>query len=133
LDGRGEGISGDGCKVSFEEFEMPPGPRVVKGGQDGQCDGRPAGHDAEAADHASHVVGHYDSRNSDGNDSVGDAPGPMTKLPGTAWWRRSLGRRPGGAGRDGGFSLHTGEEQGLIGAKYRADKAKTQGEGFFGC
>jgi hypothetical protein len=77
-----------------------------------------------------YVVGHYDSRNADGMDSVGDAPGANDDASGVAVvmeCARVLASLPP---LDGTvvFLCTAGEEQGLLGARYHADQAAARRE-----
>lgn len=73
---------------------------------------------------AYYVVGHYDSRNADGMDAAGEAPGANDDASGTAVVleiARVLAERP--LESTVVFLCTAAEEQGLIGAKFHADRA----------
>lgn len=81
-----------------------------------------------------YVVGHYDSRNSDGLDRIGDAPGANDDASGTAVVME-LARiiaEHGPLESTVVFLATAGEEQGLLGAKYHAAQAAARGEKILG-
>ncbi len=121
--------------VSFEEFEAPEGKRIPKGGAHvvnvmavlkGQGEGG-------AADRRVYIVGHYDSRNADEMDAAADAPGANDDASGTAAVleaARALAPHP--LAVTVVFLATAGEEQGLLGAQYRASAAAAAGEKIIG-
>lgn len=121
--------SGGRMTVSFEEFDAPKSPRLPGGGRLVNVVGVLKGTDPVAANRRYYVVAHYDSRNLDPMDAVGDAPGANDDGSGTAAVieiARALAKENLGATVV--FLLTAGEEQGLIGAKYHAEEAKARGE-----
>ncbi len=114
-------------EVRLEEFDVPPTQRLRNGAHLANVVGVLKG--TKYPDRRYYVVGHYDSRNSDGNDAVGDAPGANDNASGTVvvlQIARALAATP--LESTVVFLYTAGEEQGLIGAKYHADQAKTRGE-----
>jgi Zn-dependent M28 family amino/carboxypeptidase len=83
----------------------------------------------EAAHRRYYVVGHYDSRNSDGADAEGDAPGANDDASGTAIVME-LARALANVELDATvvFLCTAGEEQGLYGARYHVESALARGE-----
>lgn len=115
--------SGGSMTVEFEEFNVPKGPRVPDGAHIVNVIGVLPGTMPEAGRRAYYVVGHYDSRNSDGMDITGDSPGANDNASGTAVvmeCARVLALHPPEATIV--FLATSGEEQGLLGAKAHADK-----------
>ncbi len=111
-------------RVGFEEFPAPVSQRIPQGGAVVNVVGVLPGTMPEAAGRAYYVVGHYDSRNGDGMDIAGDAPGANDDASGTAVvmeLARVLAHRP--LESTVVFLCTAGEEQGLIGAKFHADSA----------
>lgn len=125
--------SGGRMQVSFEEFEAPPGPRVPRPVRLVNVVAVLPGTMAEAAGRFYYVVGHFDSRNGDGMDAAGDAPGANDDASGTAVVME-IARVLAARRLDSTvvFLCTCGEEQGLLGAKYHADQAKTRGERILG-
>ncbi|MBC7836077.1 MAG: M20/M25/M40 family metallo-hydrolase [Phycisphaerales bacterium] len=75
-----------------------------------------------------YVVGHYDSRNGDGMDAAGDAPGANDDASGTAVvieCARALAAHP--LESTVVFMCTAGEEQGLFGARLHAEQAAADG------
>ncbi len=115
--------AGDRLKVDFEEYDLPKGPRVPEGAHIVNVVGILPGTMKEAAGRAYYVVGHYDSRNGDGMDITGDAPGANDNASGTTvvmQCAKALALHPPEATIV--FLATSGEEQGLLGAKAHADK-----------
>lgn len=127
--------SGGRMAVMMEEFDVPAGRRIPPGGAHlvnvmavlrGQG---PAG----APERRVYIVGHYDSRNADAMDGAGDAPGANDDASGTAAVieaARALAPHPLAATVV--FLATAGEEQGLLGAQYRASAAAAAGETVIG-
>lgn len=114
-------------EVHLEEFDVPPMQRIPSGAHLANVVGVLKG--TKYPERRYYVVGHYDSRNSDGNDAVGDAPGANDDASGTVvvlQIARALAATP--LESTVVFLCTAGEEQGLIGAKYHADQAKSRGE-----
>ena len=110
-------------RVDFEEFDVPKGPRVPDGAHIVNVLAVIPGTMKEAAGRAYYVVGHYDSRNGDGMDVKGDAPGANDNASGTAVvmeCARVLALHP--AESTLVFLATSGEEQSLLGARAHADK-----------
>jgi Zn-dependent M28 family amino/carboxypeptidase len=121
--------SGGRMTVSFEEFDAPKSTRLPNGGRLVNVVGVLKGTEPAAEARRYYVVGHYDSRNLDPMDAVGDAPGANDDGSGTSAVieiARVLAKEKLGATVV--FLLTAGEEQGLIGAKYHAEEAKARGE-----
>jgi hypothetical protein len=123
--------SGGRMTVMMEEFDVPEGMRIPKGGAhlvNVMAVLKGVG-EAGAAERRVYVVGHYDSRNADEMDASGDAPGANDDASGVAMVLESarvLAGTPLGATVV--FVATSGEEQGLLGAKYRASAASAAGE-----
>ncbi len=118
--------SGGRMSVEFEEFDVPPGPRVPKGAKIVNVIAVLRGTVPLASTRAYYIVGHFDSRNGDGMDITGDAPGANDNASGTAAvmeCARILATHPTEATIV--FLATSGEEQGLLGAKAHADKIAT--------
>lgn len=114
-------------EVHLEEFDVPPMQRLPNGAHLANVVGVLKG--TKYPDRRYYVVGHYDSRNGDGNDAVGDAPGANDDASGTVvvlQIARALATAP--LESTVVFLCTAGEEQGLVGAKYHADQAKARGE-----
>ncbi len=124
---------GGRLRVAFEEFDVPRGARISRAARLANVVAELPGADPGHAERRYYVVGHYDSRNSDGNDFTGDAPGANDDASGTAVvieCARAL------AGHELPctivFLCTVAEEQGLIGARYHADAARARGEKILG-
>lgn len=118
-------------EVHVEKFDVPPLQRLPNGAQLANVVGVLRG--TKYPERRYYVVGHYDSRNGDGNDAVGDAPGANDDASGTVvvlQIARALAPTP--LESTVVFLCTAGEEQGLIGARYHADQAKTRGEKILG-
>ncbi|MCK6477992.1 MAG: M28 family metallopeptidase [Phycisphaerales bacterium] len=115
--------SGGRMRVEFEEFDLPPGARIPQGARVVNVIAVLPGSMPEAAGRACYVVGHYDSRNGDGADAVGDAPGANDDASGTAVVMECA-RVLAATKLDATvvFLATAGEEQGLLGAKAHAEK-----------
>lgn len=112
--------------VFFDEFDAPPSARVPQGGQVVNVVALLPGTMKETK-RAYYVVGHYDSRNGDAMDATGDSPGANDDASGTAVVMeiaRVLAERP--LESTVVFLCTAGEEQGLIGAKFHADRAAAE-------
>ncbi len=116
--------------VSFEEFDVPEGRRIPKGGAHlVNVVAVLRGSDEKAAARRVYIVGHYDSRNGGEIDATGDAPGANDDASGTAAVleaARVLAKEK--LPCTVVFLATAGEEQGLLGAKYHADQAAARGE-----
>lgn len=113
----------------LERFEVPPGRRMPDGGEIVNVVAVLPGAMPEAADRRYYIMGHYDSRNSDGADAEGDAPGANDDASGTAIVME-LARALADTELDATlvFICTAGEEQGLYGARYHAESAIARGE-----
>jgi hypothetical protein len=112
---------GGGLQPALESFELPPGVRLPSGATVVNVVAVLPGTMPGAADRAYYVVGHYDSRNADVMDAVGDAPGANDDASGTAIVveiARLLAARP--LESTIVFLCTAGEEQGLLGARAHA-------------
>lgn len=121
--------SGGRMVVSFDEFDVPPMPRMPQGGKVVNVMAVLPGAMPEAADRLYYVVGHFDSRNSDGMDVSGDAPGANDDASGTSVvleCARALADKRLDATVV--FLCTAGEEQGLVGARFHAEAAKGAGK-----
>ena len=116
--------------VAFEEFDVPEGRRIPKGGAHlVNVVAVLRGCDEKAAGRRVYIVGHYDSRNGGEMDATGDAPGANDDASGTAAVieaARVLGKEK--LPCTVVFLATAGEEQGLLGAKYHAEQAAARGE-----
>ena len=116
--------------VSFEEFDVPEGRRIPKGGAHlVNVVAVLRGSDEKAAARRVYIVGHYDSRNGGEMDATGDAPGANDDASGTAAVleaARVLAKEKLPCTIV--FLATAGEEQGLLGAKFHADQAAARGE-----
>lgn len=126
--------AGGEMTVSFEAFEQPPTPngRIPEPTELVNVVGVIPG--TVSPERRYYVVGHYDSRNSDGLDREGDAPGANDDASGTAVVME-LARviaEHGPLESTVVFLATAGEEQGLLGAKYHADGAAARGEKILG-
>ena len=114
--------AGGSLTAELEAFDAPPSVRLPEGARIVNVVGRVPGSMPEAAHRLYYVVGHYDSRNGDAMDGVGDAPGANDDASGTAVaieLARVLADRP--LESTVVFLCTAAEEQGLIGAKFHAD------------
>ncbi|MCH7792985.1 MAG: M28 family metallopeptidase [Planctomycetes bacterium] len=128
---RFEGFSADGGEtldVSFERFEQSPMRRVPEAAELVNVVAVLPGSMPEAAGRLYYVIGHYDSRNGDGMDAQGDAPGANDDGSGTAVVLE-LARVLAGERLDATvvFMATAGEEQGLLGARHHAAQALARG------
>ncbi|MBM4108365.1 MAG: M20/M25/M40 family metallo-hydrolase [Phycisphaerae bacterium] len=124
---------GGRLQVAFEEFEAPASARLRGGGRLVNVVAVLPGTDPVAAGRRYYVVGHYDSRNANGNDAEGDAPGANDDASGVGVVMeiaRVLAGRP--LESTVVFLATAGEEQGLIGARYHAEQARARGERIVG-
>lgn len=116
--------------VSFEEFDVPEGRRIPKGGAHlVNVVATLRGTDEQAAVRRIYIVGHYDSRNGGEMDATGDAPGANDDASGTAAVleaARVLAKEK--LPCTVVFLATAGEEQGLLGAKFHAEQAGARGE-----
>lgn len=125
--------AGGKLQVSLEEFEAPPGPRIPKPHPVANLVAVLPGTMPEAAARRYYVVGHYDSMCANVNDPNCDAPGANDDASGTAV-AMELSKVLAGTPLESTvvFLCTVGEEQGLVGAKYHADQARTRGERILG-
>lgn len=128
----GKGETARHMQVSFESYMQKPGVqgRVPKETEVVNVVAVLPGNMAEAKDRRVYVVGHYDSRNGDGLDAVGDAPGANDDASGTTVvmeCARILSQLPP-LDATVVFLCTAGEEQGLLGARYHAEQAAARGE-----
>ena len=129
-----QGSSPGRLEVSFEEFDAPKNPqRMPEGGRVVNVVAVLPGTMPEAAARRYYVVGHYDSRNGDGMDVKGDAPGANDDASGTSCVL-ACARALADVKLDATvvFLCTAGEEQGLVGARYHADEAKARGDQIMG-
>lgn len=116
-------------EVFDESFETPKGPRVDVPTELVNVIAVLPGSMPEATNRRYYVVGHYDSRASDQMDREADAPGANDDASGVAVvieCARALVHERLDATIV--FLATPGEEQGLLGAHYRASQAKADGE-----
>jgi len=121
--------NGGKLQVAFEEFEAPKGPRIPKPTPFVNVVAVLPGTMPEASGRRYYVVGHYDTMPSDVMDPNTDAPGANDDGSGTTAViaiARAMAAHPCEATIV--FLCTTGEEQGLIGAKYHADQAAARKE-----
>lgn len=118
-----------GClEVATDRFTQPVSDRVPQPAEIVNVYAILRGKDPEAAKHIFLVTGHYDSRNSDGDDARGDAPGANDDASGTAVsleCARVLSKHKFAATVI--FLTVAGEEEGLYGSEHFAKMAKEQG------
>jgi len=118
-----------GClEVKTDEFTQEPGPRVPKPTKLTNVYAVLRGTDPANASRIVLVTGHYDSRNSETNDTTGAAPGANDDASGTAVsleCARVLSKLKFPATII--FLTVAGEEQGLDGSAHFAKMAKAQG------
>lgn len=116
--------------VAFEEFDVPEGRRIPKGGAHlVNVVATLRGSDDKTTAHRIYIVGHYDSRNGGEMDATGDAPGANDDASGTAAVleaARVLAKEK--LPCTVVFLATAGEEQGLLGAKYHAEQAAARGD-----
>lgn len=119
---------GDSLDVSFERFEQSPMRRVPEPAELVNVVAVLRGSMPEAAGRLYYVIGHYDSRNGDGMDAEGEAPGANDDGSGTALVME-LARVLAGERLDATvvFMATVGEEQGLLGARHHAAQAFARG------
>lgn len=121
--------AGGGLVCELEHCEVPPSIRVPHGAKIANVVARLEGTMPEARDRVYYVVGHYDSRNGDAMDAVGDAPGANDDASGTSVvmeLARVLAKSPPESSVV--FLCTAGEEQGLLGAKCHVDNAIGRGD-----
>ncbi len=113
----------------IERFEQPPSRRVPVAVEMANVVAILPGSLLGAEDRLYYVIGHYDSRNGDGSDAEGDAPGANDDASGTAVVLE-LARVLADEKLDSTivFMATVGEEQGLLGARYHSDTAAAQGQ-----
>ncbi len=118
-----------GClEVKTDEFTQEPGPRIPKPTKITNVYAVLPGNDPSNAGRIVLVTGHYDSRNSDANDTANPAPGANDDASGTAVsleCARVLSRHRFPATII--FLSVAGEEQGLYGSAHFAKMAQSQG------
>jgi hypothetical protein len=121
--------------VTLEEFDVPEGKRIPKGGAHlANVVAVLHGSVEDRLDRRIYIVGHYDSRNGGEMDAKGDAPGANDDASGTAAVieaARVLCRMPALPGTIV-FLATSGEEQGLLGAQFHASKASADHENIIG-
>jgi hypothetical protein len=121
-------VGGGRMVVSLEEFEAPKGPRVPAPVMMANVVAVIPGTMPEAAGRRYYIIGHYDSMPGDVMDAKADAPGANDDGSGTTVVMevaRALAGHPCEATVV--LVCTVGEEQGLIGAKYHADRAAAEG------
>jgi Zn-dependent M28 family amino/carboxypeptidase len=120
--------AGDTLETAIERFEQPPMRRVPRAVEMANVVAILPGSLPGSKDRLYYVIGHYDSRNGDGSDATGDAPGANDDASGTAVVME-LARVLADEKLDATivFMATVGEEQGLLGARYHADTAAAQG------
>ncbi len=116
--------SGGRLEVQMERFEQPPMRRIPEPVELVNVIAVLPGSMPEAAHRRYYVIGHYDSRASDGMDAESDAPGANDDGSGTAVVIE-LARVMADQELDATvvFMTNPGEEQGLLGASYHAAQA----------
>lgn len=120
---------GPRLQVFLEEFDAPVGPRIKEPAKVANVVAILPGTDPAAADRRIYVVGHLDSMNADVMDPRGDAPGANDDASGCAVvleCARALAKQ--NLRSTIVFLCTIGEEQGLVGAKYHADSARTRND-----
>lgn len=117
LDGMGPNMA-----ARFEEFDAPKMPRIPNGAKLVNVIGTVRG--TSTPDDIVYVLAHYDSMCADVMDSTSDAPGANDDASGVAA-ALEVARAVAAHPLKSTFVvvLTAGEEQGLVGAKYRADHA----------
>lgn len=119
-------------KPFTEMWNEGPSDRLPEGAEIHNIIGVIRGRKQECENHFYYVVAHYDSRNGDPFDFTGDAPGANDNASGVAAVleiARALADEPLDASVV--FMLSGGEEQGLFGARYRAQQAVAQEQQIF--
>lgn len=113
---------GPNMTARFEEFEATKSPRIPNGARLVNVVGVVRG--SSTPDDIVYVLAHYDSMCADVMDSASDAPGANDDASGVAA-ALEVARAVAAHPRRSTFIvvLTAGEEQGLVGAKYRADHA----------
>lgn len=120
---------GPRLQVSLEEFDAPVGPRIKDSVKVANVVAVLPGTDPAAASRRVYVVAHLDSMNANVMDPHGDAPGANDDASGCAVVLESAHALASQNLRSTVVFLCTiGEEQGLVGAKYHADSARTRDE-----
>lgn len=110
--------------VNMESFRAPKSQRLPDGAMLANIVGIVPGTDNAARDRLYYVVGHYDSRNGETMDAVGDAPGANDDASGTSVvleLARVIAKKP--LRSTVVFLCTDAEEAGLIGAKHHAEEA----------
>jgi hypothetical protein len=127
--------AGGRMSVEIEEFDVPGGRRIPKGGAHlANVVGVLRGTSVGPLERRVYIVGHYDSRNAGEMDATGDAPGANDDASGTAAVieaARVLCRQPAFPATIV-FLATSGEEQGLLGAQYHAAQASARNETIIG-
>ncbi|MGH7243824.1 MAG: M20/M25/M40 family metallo-hydrolase [Phycisphaerales bacterium] len=121
--------AGPRLEASLEEFDAPVGPRIKESKKVANVIAVLPGSDPSAAARRIYVVGHLDSMNANVMDPQGDAPGANDDASGCAVvieCAKTLAKENLRATVV--FLCTIGEEQGLVGAKYHADGARTRNE-----
>jgi len=125
--------AGPRLEVALEEFDAPVGPRIKESVKVANVVAILPGTDPTASTRRIYVVGHLDSMNANVMDPRGDAPGANDDASGCAVvieCARALAKENLRATVV--FLCTIGEEQGLVGAKYHADSARTRDENIIG-
>lgn len=125
--------AGPRLEASLEEFEAPAGPRIKSPARVANVVAVLPGTDPAAAARRVYVVAHLDSMNGNVMDPLGDAPGANDDASGCAvviGCARALANQ--NLRSTVVFLCTIGEEQGLVGAKYHADAAKTRNDNIVG-
>lgn len=126
---RAESAACGGClEVKRDTFTVPPGPRVQQPTVLNNIYAILRGSDPAQASRMYLVTGHYDSRDSSNEDTVGFAPGANDDASGVAVSlesARALSKLRFPATIV--FAAVAGEEQGLYGSRHLAEYAKQQG------
>lgn len=120
---------GPRLEVSLEEFDAPVNPRIRQSVKVANVVAVLPGTDPAATARRIYVVGHLDSMNADVMDPDEDAPGANDDASGCAVvleCARALANQQFRATVV--FLCTIGEEQGLVGARYHADAARTRNE-----
>lgn len=128
------GEAGGRLHVVIEDFTVPPGTvRMPQGGTITNVVATLEGSRADAKDRRYYLVGHFDSICGDVMDPNADAPGANDNASGTTVVLE--GARALAASHPEAtivFLCTSGEEQGLLGAKLHADRARAAGERIMG-
>ncbi|MDM4767954.1 M28 family metallopeptidase [Pelomonas sp. SE-A7] len=120
--------AGGRLQVEMDEFIEPPGNRVPKPTTVVNVVATLPGSSAASKDRLLVISGHYDSRNGNVMDAVGEAPGANDDASGTAVVMElacAMARRSYDATLV--FIAVAGEEQGLLGARHWARQARLKG------